>query len=1143
MIKLVRINLVNWYTFSVKTIDLRGSVAIIGPNGAGKSALLDAIQVVITGNNHNYFHLNASSNVLAGRGKSGRSEDARSVLHYCLGKVHGQMLRERGCITYLSLVFEREHDKKCWTVGIGLSTRPEDSREDTLGAFIAPDQSLRAEDFIYEENGVYKTLPYDELVVRLKRTPGFENLGHRPGNFTRRLLKTLKGRHFEAEPNKFMRTLKNALLFREMKSANDFVRNFVLEEAELDIEGLRNSVKTYRGFQEKIEQLEELKDLVVAALGDYRELVEKIEAERRMTWVGRKAERDRTENHLATKRRDVEKRREEERQAVAALARTRDAIDQIKTEIAQIDAALATNDKEIAIKRFREVDLPVAVRAVEETSGTRAHHLATLARGVALIENVKPMAGRDEYRDAYQALQALQARMGDATLIDPGAVDAIVARTLKPLESYIQVITQTRDGYIGELAQLRPTVRELHNQLKSVQSGGSILRRETLNLIDRLDREGIEATPIAELVEVIDERWRNAAETMLGSAREALVIDPTRVKQASDILRAERKDFTGCTIVNTRKTDEVDPRPKGDSLAAVIETDNHHARSYINRRLNGIVRVETTDDLIRVDRGVTPECVSAMGGSIEVRRIDLNPLLGRDARERSAPILQEQIAKSEKLIDRYDGLVKGHDRLISDIRAFLDSACEHKLADLEANLRAANESKLQIEDNIATLESERPVEIRDRLDGLKQDLKGYLNEIGEDERNARAKGGEVLLAQREVHEAEENFAKADAEFSEIDVLSDQERESFMRDLRALMDLYNNTLPAVRNAADKEAGEARARAQKLRGSAPEKAYQYAREADLIKDFDPNRSEQIQLAWLETQLAAIEGNHLSKYRVEAAAARQAMETSLKTDLLLKLHSRIEEGKVQIKDLNNHLKFRPFHGEKYSFEVKPDPAFNDIVEIARQVHEQTIDVASLFDDPATLDPAVARGVDRIKRMIDDGEEISEISDYRKYLRFELVTKAINTDEITSEYAKRQQNGSGGEKQVPFYIAISCAMAATCHHKEKIRENLGLGMVMFDEAFNALDGGNVNSCLTLMREFNLQTIVCAPTEKIGVFMEQMDTIISMGRDGIFCQVDVEYPTEKGRQMFRDSNPANEPLDLFRERFNEGDNLSDAAE
>ena len=239
---------------------------------------------------------------------------------------------------------------------------------------------------------------------------------------------------------------------------------------------------------------------------------------------------------------------------------------------------------------------------------------------------------------------------------------------------------------------------------------------------------------------------------------------------------------------------------------------------------------------------------------------------------------------------------------------------------------------------------------------------------------------------------------------------------------------------------------------------------------------------------------------------------------------------------------LKPRVFHRERYEFEYRPDPAYADIVHVAKRVYDDEAEVSGLFAEGAELDGDRVRGVDRIKRMLEGGDDVTDMSDYRNYLRFELITRRVEDDVVASEYSRRQQSGSGGEKQVPFYIAMSSAIAATCHHRETEREHMGLGLALFDEAFNALDGGNVGSCLSLMGEFNLQVVACAPTEKLATFMEHMETVVTINRDRTRAQVDVEYPTELSRRRFREANPANVPLEEFR-ALREQAELGQAAE
>ena len=81
MIQLTRIVLVNWYLFEDEDIEIRGTTALSGPNGAGKSTILDAVQVVMTGNHGVWCSLNA----IAQGDRQGKSR--RTVRDYCLGLV------------------------------------------------------------------------------------------------------------------------------------------------------------------------------------------------------------------------------------------------------------------------------------------------------------------------------------------------------------------------------------------------------------------------------------------------------------------------------------------------------------------------------------------------------------------------------------------------------------------------------------------------------------------------------------------------------------------------------------------------------------------------------------------------------------------------------------------------------------------------------------------------------------------------------------------------------------------------------------------------------------------------------------------------------------------------------------------------
>lgn len=1138
MITLSRINLINWYTFERLSVDLRGSTSLIGPNGAGKSSILDAIQVVLTGNNRNYFQLNASANVTAGQTR--KVGENRSVFDYCLGRVAGETLRTN-CLSYVSLVFERESDGYCWTVGIAMSAVEGEQTETVLGAFIAPGQSLRDADFIEEsKDGASYVLPYADLVTRLRTHEGFENFGHRPTHFTRRVLSVLGGKGHHADPEKFLKALRNGLRIREMKSATEFVREFLLDPAGLDVDGLRKSVATWRGLLKKIDDLEVQKKQVTEAIAAYRELDEKVSEETRMRWIASKAERDRLEEHLRVVTGQHEAKLAEQDLVDRRVVRTRETVGRLREEIRDISRALDNDTREQAIREFRDLNLPIAERAFTEADGQYQAYFAAIGAVAGLADRIVRTYAGEEYRHASEALEALKARIADGAALSARDIDQIVVQLLPPLERYVTSAQDAREAHLASLASLRQQLRENREQLQGLERGGALIEGPTARLIDYLDENGITARPICELVEVIDERWVEAAETLLGAARDALVVDPADAQQAIGLLRKRRRDFPGTQIVNTTKTRGDWQEPDATSLAAIIATDDIHARAFVNRRLNTVRRVETERELLQYDRAVTEDCLYSSGGSIENRRPAQVHRLGKEASRKNLPMLEERVAEQERTLEQTSTQANRLKDLIADIQRFLEIAAGRSLADLERARQDAGEGVAQIQDNIRSLEGERPVEIRERLEALKVDLAAYEEELEEDERTQRVTGHHVGSASEKLAVAQEEFAKAEASFAERDTLAELAREDALRDFAYLMEEHRKVVPAVRNAAQEQAARARARVTQLLGQAPQKAYAYAHDAGIVEQFDKEAPHEVQLAWLEKQLGAIITNTLGEYREQAEEARASIETSLKTDMLVKLHDRLEGAKRQIRNINRSLQMRPFHGELYRFEVKPDRFFAEIVEIARLVQLNSIDVSTLFDEGANeIEPSLMKGVERIKRMIDEGENVEQISDYRNYLQFELLTTTLDGERVTSDYAKRQGSGSGGEKQVPFYIAMACAMANVCHGAEDNRERLGFGIILFDEAFNALDGGNVNSCLALLREFNLQVLACAPIEKLGVFMEQMDTVLSIRRVGTTTMLYADYLKDEGRRKFREANPANEPFDLFKERFAKDDALA----
>ena len=215
----------------------------------------------------------------------------------------------------------------------------------------------------------------------------------------------------------------------------------------------------------------------------------------------------------------------------------------------------------------------------------------------------------------------------------------------------------------------------------------------------------------------------------------------------------------------------------------------------------------------------------------------------------------------------------------------------------------------------------------------------------------------------------------------------------------------------------------------------------------------------------------------------------------------------------ELNRHLSEREFHGrDYYRFKATETGTHADLIELVRQSRRPDFQF-SLFgkDDVEPADNPVMRAKRRIESILSNREsKTEEIEDPRQYFNFELFIHD-KEGKVRSSLSSRTGTGSGGEGQLPFYIAIGASLAAT--YQNKRTKEIGLALAIFDEAFNRLDSTAICACSDFLKDLGLQVVLAAPDEKRHVFMEVVDTVVNVNRSRNDVLVDVEYLSEKTRK------------------------------
>ncbi|MEG2000650.1 MAG: SbcC/MukB-like Walker B domain-containing protein, partial [Evtepia sp.] len=137
---------------------------------------------------------------------------------------------------------------------------------------------------------------------------------------------------------------------------------------------------------------------------------------------------------------------------------------------------------------------------------------------------------------------------------------------------------------------------------------------------------------------------------------------------------------------------------------------------------------------------------------------------------------------------------------------------------------------------------------------------------------------------------------------------------------------------------------------------------------------------------------------------------------------------------------------------------------------------------------------GVGSSRGQEDYDKRVQLFTDFRTYLSFDL--ESINREGEAQRLSKTMGKKSGGETQTPFYIAVLASFAQLYRTgRDKIQNTARL--LIFDEAFSKMDGERIVRSVELLRQFNFQVILSAPTEKVGDIGTLVDRNLCVLREG----------------------------------------------
>ena len=1077
---LSRICLNNWHYIDKKILTLSEGINFFtGHSGSGKSTVIDAIQIVLYANTDGRGFFN----------KAAADDSDRSLIEYLRGMVNisenneSQYLRNKNFSSTIVLELEQTNTREKQCVGVVFDV--ETATNEISRLFFWHTGELLNNHYRTEK----RCLTTIEMREYLQRTFPPEGFYCGPSNesFRRQLYDIdLGGLDMEQCPRLF----KRAIPFRMNIKLEDFVKEYICMEQDIQIEDLQESVMQYGRMQNKIEETQE----EIRRLNLIREQYEEFC-------------KDHREVEACTYQID----RLEELWLEAKIQECRDKTLGRQEEIGKQEMVKEQLESQARIlqKEYEDIILRIA------DSG-----YANLESELAGLNETLERLGASKARWGQTADRLKEWKQQDVTPnqtiwdIDKFADGSISEGELERLkESLLDIqeeLEEQRREADSDLRKIKKEEKDAREELKELKQGKKAYPRELeearYELRNRLhERCGkfVNVQILADLLDIKDERWHNAIEGYLGGNKLLLVVEPGYAREAMDIYQGmDRKKYYRAAVLDTEKVMEDGHQAKAGSLAEEIVAKEPYVRAYIDFFLGNVMKCESIEELREHRIGITPDCVlyhSYRLQHINPENYTRRAYIGETSMRKRIRQLEEKCQKLQEerlpLQEMLEEIRKTMqlEMLLQPISDYLGW-----LSDME-QIPAKERRKKQIIEKMQRLKEES-VDTwnrqKEEIQRQQEDKKAQIDQVQKDIWNNQR---DIERFREELIQSESALAQQNQKTVENPGYEQEFQEYLAGKKSSNYEYLKRQRIAERYPKQEREEQAYQKLVDIRG-------------EYLRNY-PNRTYSAAIKNNEAYdklLNTLQCDDLEAYRESAKEqARQAVE-HFKDDFIFKIRSAIREAYQRRDELNRIISRLDFGKDKYQFvitrnkgadgkyykmfmddslQINPSQLTNTIdnqlnmftMEHEDQYGDLMNELINIFIPPEN---ATKEELDEAKKNMD------KYADYRTYLSFDMQQIVRGDKDMTIGLSKMIKKNSGGEGQNPLYVALlaSFAQVYRINLSPKIHRSPTIRLVVLDEAFSKMDAEKVASCISLIRGLGFQAIISATNDKIQNYLENVD-------------------------------------------------------
>lgn len=1065
MKKLTRMKLINWHRFINCTIDFGSSTLISGENGAGKSTLLDAIQFVVT----------CSANAF---NKAAHENGKRKLTGYIrckTGRENKPYERTGQLSAHIALEFYEESKKRYFIIGAVVDSASEG--QETTVRYLIDNQKLSDEMFLHDRH------------IRSINEFRAANKGIKQWCKTQSEAKKMVQGKLGRIEDKFFRLIPKALAFKPIDDIKDFVYSYVLDEKEVNIDILRENVRTYQDLERTLESVKKRMSKLEQIEKHHDEVLSCKKKDQMYEFFLQQAQLDITKETMQELQSQI--RSEEYR-----LQQIQDSLEQISAECKnkrEMETNLRVELKQNKDFLALEEQEKEKERLESEVQSCRNDKNELMRSVRKAVDNAKKLLGVSDadpcirrYSEALKQIEHCQ---------DIAEIKELTSKVIEYKQSMSEKIHRKMAEIQVEIQKYQTERNEATKRIEKLEKKKLTYPGSVERLVSAIKEEfmqiGRKSEPhvLCELLEIEDETWRNAAEGYLNTQRFYILVEPESFDIALGIydrLRREKKVF-GVGLINTQNMEQYEEVPEG-TLASVVTSKNRYARRYINMVLGKVMLCDRYEDLKKYPVSITRECMryqNRVASAIKPEIFSV-PFIGKQALKVQLELEKKKCDQLSKRISELETSRKAMESVIVPLNTETDVDIKYRL-DVITRLHMLQVGIKKCEDNIRTLKKNATLiqkqiqletlqellrELQEKINKSNQEL-GTVRRI-KDEKKTKIEqlSGQQVLLQKEVKNLLESAG---------DVQSFWMKEYETQTTQKSYEQFRDNFDRRRKANE-------TRCKNAEKQMIDVMIVYKTEHDF--GAAPSMEGYPEYASVYERLRTSE---LLEYEEKVQSARVSAEEEFREQFLAKLQENMKQAQSEFRELNKALKDITFSNERYEFIYMPSGHYRNYYDmimddfnviqgesifsgIFHETHKEVID--ELFERLALNNESSSK-------------MLAEFTDYRTYMDYDI--KIIHSDGTFSYYSKVCEEKSGGETQTPFYVTVAASFV------QLYTNNIGgeaTGLVMFDEAFNNMDDERISGVLEFMNRLPLQLIIAAPPDKIQYIGPSMEETLLIMTD-----------------------------------------------